>query len=95
MQEAYRHGVDGWVDDDLALASSWGFDLPLLAVPTMVWFGIDDTLVPAAHGEWLATHVNNAQVVRMTGGHMEMANRVEDLVTWLIGGDLPEDATAS
>ena len=94
-QEAYRNGVDGWVDDNLAFVKPWGFDLKELSVPTMVWFGLHDTLVPASHGEWLAENVNGAKVVRMAGGHMELANRAEDMVTWLIGGDLPEDATSS
>lgn len=95
IQESYRTGVDGWVDDDLVFVTPWGFDVAELKVPTMVWFGVEDTLVPAAHGEWLAGHVPQATVVRMTGGHMELANRVEDLIRWLLGGDPPSDATAS
>ena len=93
MQEAYRTGVDGWVDDDLAFVQPWGFDLSALQVPTMVWFGVEDTLVPAAHGEWLSANVPGAATVRMTGGHMELANRVSELVQWLIGGAMPADAT--
>lgn len=94
-QEAYRHGVDGWVDDNLAFVAPWGFDLSTLKTPTMVWFGLDDTLVPPSHGEWLARNVNDARVVRMAGGHMELVNRVEENVTWLLGGDLPSDATTA
>ena len=95
IQEAYRTGVDGWVDDNLTFVAPWGFDLQELKVPTMVWFGLDDTLVPAAHGEWLAANTPGAWTVRMRGGHMELINRVEDLLRWLIGGDLPTDASAS
>ena len=93
LQEAYRTGVDGWVDDDLLFVRPWGFSVSEISAPAMVWFGVNDTLVPAAHGEWLAANVPGTQVVRMTGGHMELTNRVEDLVTWLAGGAAPVDAT--
>jgi hypothetical protein len=29
----------------------------------------------------------------MKGGHMEIMNRVEDLIRWLLKGDTPKDAT--
>lgn len=91
-QESYRMGVDGWVDDDLVFVKDWGFDLAQLTVPTMVWYGVDDTLVPEAHGRWLAGNVPGAQVVAMSGGHMELVNRAEELLVWLTGGLLPADA---
>jgi pimeloyl-ACP methyl ester carboxylesterase len=43
-------GVWGWVDDDLAFAKPWGFDLSEIAVPLRVTYGQKDVLVPAAHG---------------------------------------------
>ena len=95
MQEAYRQGVDGWVDDDLVFVKPWGFDLKELRVPAMVWYGADDTLVPPAHGRWLAQNVPNAMVVTMSGGHLELVNRVEELLTWLIGGETPHDAVGA
>jgi len=94
LQESYRQGVDGWVDDDLLFVRPWGFEVSEVGLPAMVWFGVNDTLVPPAHGEWLAKHVPGARVLRMSGGHMELVDRVEELVTWLIGGDEPRDATA-
>lgn len=93
-QESYRTGVDGWVDDDLVFVRDWGFDLAALTVPTMVWYGVDDTLVPEGHGRWLAANVPGAHVVVMAGGHMELVNRLEELLTWLSGGPLPHDAAA-
>lgn len=92
MQEAYHQGIDGWLDDDLVFIKDWGFDLSAISAPATVWFGTDDTLVPPAHGEWLASNVPGAQVVRMAGGHLELVNRVEELVAWLGGGPLPGDA---
>jgi pimeloyl-ACP methyl ester carboxylesterase len=93
MQEAYRTGVDGWLDDDLVFVHPWGFDVAALQLPVTVWYGTDDTLVPPAHGRWLAEHVPGAVVVAMDGGHLELVNRVEELLLWLIKGDVPAGAT--
>jgi len=68
--EAFRHGVDGWVDDSLAFAKPWGFDLASISVPVRLVYGKSDTLVPAAHGAWLAEHVPGAQVEVSPDGHL-------------------------
>jgi pimeloyl-ACP methyl ester carboxylesterase len=57
FRQAVARGVDGWLDDDLAFAGSWGFDVADVAVPTYVWQGSDDLMVPFSHGEWLAAHL--------------------------------------
>jgi hypothetical protein len=31
-------------------------------------------------------------VVTMSGGHLELVNRAEELARWLTGGDAPDDA---
>lgn len=71
VREAYRPGVWGWVDDDLAFVKPWGFDLSEITVPTEIGYGAKDVLVPAAHGAWLAEHVPGAQVfVEEDAGHL-------------------------
>ena len=52
--EGLRVGVDGWLDDDLAFCAPWGFDLSEISVPTFVWQGSEDLMVPFTHGQWLA-----------------------------------------
>jgi len=67
----FVNGVFGWVDDDLAFVSPWGFELSEIAVPVEVRYGASDVLVPAAHGEWLTAHIPGARgVVDTGGGHM-------------------------
>ena len=72
--EALRTGVDGWVDDDLAFAAPWGFTLAEIALPTFVWQGSEDLMVPFAHGQWLAAHVPGATAHLERGeGHLSIA----------------------
>lgn len=62
FRASVARGTDGWVDDDLAFARPWGFDLRAVAAPVTVWQGGQDRMVPAAHGPWLAAHVPGAQL---------------------------------
>ena len=80
-------GFWGWVDDDLAFTRPWGFDLAEVAVPVEVRYGAKDTLVPAAHGAWLAGHVPGATaVVEDDEGHMGDPDQVGRLTRWLVTG---------
>ena len=84
VAEATRDGVWGWVDDDLAFVSPWGFDPAGIAVPAQVWYGTRDVLVPPNHGEWIARTVPGAVVRLNELGHMgdPDADLVE-LIGWL------------
>jgi pimeloyl-ACP methyl ester carboxylesterase len=88
FRAALRTGVAGWRDDDLAFASDWGFGgAELAAVPTAVWQGGQDRMVPLAHGAWLGSQVPGASIHLLPGeGHLT-------LVTALIGQVLAELAS--
>jgi pimeloyl-ACP methyl ester carboxylesterase len=74
FHEALRTGVDGWLDDDLAFAKAWGFSLDEISVPTAIWQGSADLMVPFAHGQWLASRVPGASVHLENGeGHMSVS----------------------
>jgi len=82
-----RAGYWGWVDDDLAFTQPWGFDLGEISVPVEVRYGAKDTLVPAAHGAWLAERVPGAsEVVEDEQGHMGDPDEVTSLYRWLVTG---------
>jgi pimeloyl-ACP methyl ester carboxylesterase len=87
--EGLRTGVDGWLDDDLAFARPWGFELDQLGVPVFLWQGSEDLMVPFAHGQWLAGNVPGATVHLEQGqGHLSIGvgsidRMLDELVTVL------------
>jgi pimeloyl-ACP methyl ester carboxylesterase len=74
ISEGLRHGVDGWVDDDLALTSPWGFSLDDVVTPVTLWQGDADLMVPFAHGQWLAAALPRVDANLLPGeGHLSIA----------------------
>jgi pimeloyl-ACP methyl ester carboxylesterase len=73
FREAVRVGAAGWLDDDLAFASPWGFGLEEISVPVMIWQGSADLMVPFSHGQWLASHLPAASAHLQQGeGHLSV-----------------------
>jgi pimeloyl-ACP methyl ester carboxylesterase len=85
LNEAFRQGVWGYVDDALSLIQAWGFDVAEIRVPTRIDYGLTDVLVPHQHGEWLAHNVPNAEVViDEQGGHFSAPDVVTERFGWLV-----------
>jgi pimeloyl-ACP methyl ester carboxylesterase len=85
LNEAFRQGVWGYVDDVLSVIQPWGFDVTEIRVPTRVYYGLTDVLVPRQHGEWLAHNVPNAEVViDEQGGHFPDPDLVRERYGWLV-----------
>ncbi|GLX24890.1 alpha/beta fold hydrolase [Streptomyces lavendulae] len=86
--EAVRPGLDGWVDDVVALfGTGWGFDPAAVRVPVRLWHGGLDTLVPPSHGEWLAARIPGAALRLEAGaGHGGHFDATPAMLGWLAAG---------
>ena len=81
LRRALEHGFDGWIDDDLAFARPWGFDVADVRVPVRIWQGELDSLVPWSHGQWLSDHIPGAQFTLATGqGHFSLGVSSRDSI---------------
>ncbi|MGN6816472.1 MAG: alpha/beta fold hydrolase, partial [Solirubrobacterales bacterium] len=85
LNEAFRQGVWGYVDDVLGVIQPWGFNVTEIRIPTRIQYGLTDVLVPRQHGEWLADNVPTAEVViDEEGGHFANPDLVKERLGWLV-----------
>ena len=86
MRRALERGVDGWLDDDLAFAEPWGFDVGAIQTPVLLWHGEHDQFVPIAHGRWLAARIPNVDArLSPDDGHLTLATRrMPEVHAWLV-----------
>lgn len=68
VAEQARHGVGGSVDDTLAFARGWGFELADVTTPVLLTYGDADTSCPVGHGRFLAAALPAVTVVETPGG---------------------------
>jgi pimeloyl-ACP methyl ester carboxylesterase len=82
---ALTQGIAGWCDDDLAFVKPWGFELAEIRVPTLLWQGVQDKMVPAAHGRWLADRIPGVEAhISEEDGHLSIAvGRLGEIYDWL------------
>jgi pimeloyl-ACP methyl ester carboxylesterase len=83
---AHIDGVDGWVDDSMALIGPWGFDPTTITVPVSIWYGPDDSLCPRAHAEWLLAHIPGAERRELPSGHVLEGEDLDAIHAWLLLG---------
>lgn len=83
--EAIGTGIDGWVDDDLALIRPWGFGLEQIRVPVLLLHGRRDAFVPAAHARWLAARIPGVDARTFDDeGHLSLYARIGEVHEWLL-----------
>ncbi len=84
--EGLAQGVDGWLDDDLAFARPWGFDVASINRPVLLLHGADDRFVPVSHGHWLAARIPGVEArITATDGHLTLfIERMREVNEWLL-----------
>jgi pimeloyl-ACP methyl ester carboxylesterase len=85
FERALARGIAGWRDDDLAFTEPWGFELAEIRVPTLLWQGAQDLMVPAAHARWLAERIPGVEAhISEEDGHLSIAvGRLGEIYDWL------------
>jgi pimeloyl-ACP methyl ester carboxylesterase len=85
MAECVRESAEGWLDDSIAFASPWGFDVASIAVPVGIWQGREDTATPITHARWLAARIPHAELHELDGGHYAPYLIFPEILRWLAG----------
>jgi pimeloyl-ACP methyl ester carboxylesterase len=85
LQSSVSAGIWGWMDDDLAWARPWGFDVADIRVPVVIRHGDEDGFVSIEQGRWLAAHIPGAQFDEMPGGgHTTVGVPIDPVITALL-----------
>lgn len=82
---ALAQGIAGWRDDDIAFTEPWGFELDEIRVPTLLWQGVQDKMVPVAHARWLADRIPGVEAhISEEDGHLSIVvGRLGEIYDWL------------
>jgi pimeloyl-ACP methyl ester carboxylesterase len=86
LAESVRQGAGGWIDDDRAFMTGWGFELSQAGRPTRLWQGELDVLVPRRHCEYLAAHLPDARFELIPGAGHLLADHWGAILTWVAAG---------
>jgi pimeloyl-ACP methyl ester carboxylesterase len=84
-ERALQQGIAGWRDDDIAFTKPWGFELDAIRVPTLLWQGVQDLMVPVAHAHWLAERIPGVEAhISEEDGHLSIAvGRLGEIYDWV------------
>ncbi|MFD5893089.1 alpha/beta fold hydrolase [Streptomyces sp. NPDC060366] len=83
--KAGQAGPDGLIDDDVAFATAWGFDLAEVAAPVLLVQGGRDRVVPPAHAGSMLAGLPRAELwVRPDDGHVSVLDTCPSAMDWLL-----------
>jgi pimeloyl-ACP methyl ester carboxylesterase len=79
-------GIEGWLEDDIALTTPWGFDITAVTTPVSFWSGRQDVLVSSNHTTWMAQQLPSADLHLLGDhGHISLPRaKMPDIVADLV-----------
>lgn len=79
---------DGYARDNVSWGAAWDIDPTRLTVPTWLWYGGTDRMVPPSHAHWFAERIPHANLtIRPGEGHgRTIFGHWTDMLTTLGGG---------
>jgi pimeloyl-ACP methyl ester carboxylesterase len=81
-------GPDGLIDDDVAFAKAWGFNVAQVRAPVLLVQGGEDRIVPRTHADWLLAHCPRAELwLRPRDGHVSVLDGCGVAMDWLLAQD--------
>jgi pimeloyl-ACP methyl ester carboxylesterase len=85
-RESLRQGVDGWVDELIALRRRWDEITPeAITISLTWWHGLADRNVPLSAARRLLTQIPNARLIELRdAGHLEAYHRHEEILDELL-----------
>lgn len=72
LSKALENGIEGWLEDDIALTTPWGFDLGTVTTPVAFWAGRQDRFISYTHSVWMAQQVPGSDL-HLLGAHGHMS----------------------
>lgn len=84
LRATFVDSHDGWVDDNIAFARPWGFQMGSIAVPVSIWYGTHDA-TGRAHADWLLSRIAAAARYEYPGGHIPGDGAYRRMLAWLRG----------
>lgn len=85
LKATFVDGMDGWVDDSLAFAQPWGYELASITIPVGIWWGTDDANVSADHADYLLANIATGRGREYGGGHLPGSDVYHEIYEWLHG----------
>ena len=83
--QAGSEGPDGMIDDDVAFAAPWGFDVAGIRRPVLLVHGEADRVVPVSHGHALLRTIETAELwLRPRDGHISVLGACSVAMDWLL-----------
>ena len=85
VTEAFRPGVEGWVDEGMALTLDWDFDVADVRCSVTWWHGDHDANAPLAPVHRLLERMPGVELRLWTdAGHLEPYHRYEEILGELL-----------